>query len=160
VRSAPQDRKAEQPQTLLQLDGFSIGKTAARSSGKAVGARGHCRIAADVRPLLPSSHSLLHGEKVAIGVLASLFLSTVPDDERQRVFRFCRAVGLPTRLAQVKVDADDSNALETVAVRACRVGEIIHNEPYPVEAAMVVAALKAMDRYGARLDTFIQQGTA
>lgn len=100
---------------------------------------------------LHSSHSLLHGEKVAVGVLASLFLSTVPDDERRRVFAFCRAVGLPTRLAQVNVDAADVAALETVAARACRAGEIIHNEPYPVEPAMVVAALKAMDAYGARI---------
>jgi glycerol dehydrogenase len=109
---------------------------------------------------LPASHNLLHGEKVAIGVLASLFLSTVADEERRRVFRFCRAVGLPTRLAQVNVDAEDNHALETVATRACRAGEIIHNEPYPVEPAMVVAALKAMDRYGSRLDTPIQQGAA
>ncbi|WP_345817505.1 glycerol dehydrogenase (plasmid) [Paraburkholderia sp. PREW-6R] len=101
---------------------------------------------------LPSSHSLLHGEKVAIGVLASLFLSTVADDERDRVFSFCRAVGLPTRLEQIHVDATDTAALHTVAARACRAGEIIHNEPYPVEPAMVVAALRAMDSYGARME--------
>jgi glycerol dehydrogenase len=101
---------------------------------------------------LPSSHGLLHGEKVAIGVLASLFLSTVDDSERQRVFRFCRAVGLPTRLAEVNVDPDDSVALAIVAKRACRTGEIIHNEPYPVTESMVVAALRAMDRYAARFD--------
>jgi glycerol dehydrogenase len=104
---------------------------------------------------LPSSHGLLHGEKVAIGVLASLFLSAVPDDERARVFRFCRAVGLPTRLAEINVDVSDQAALETVAKRACRAGEIIHNEPYPVDAPLVVAALKAMDRYAARFDNDI-----
>jgi len=109
---------------------------------------------------LPSSHALLHGEKVAIGVLASLFLSTVPDDERERVFRFCAAVGLPTRLAQVNVDASDAVALETVARRACRAGEIIHNEPYPVEPAMVVAALRAMDHYGSRLAASVTQGVS
>ncbi|CAG9222678.1 Glycerol dehydrogenase [Paraburkholderia tropica] len=102
---------------------------------------------------LPSSHGLLHGEKVAIGVLASLFLSTVPDEERRRVFAFCRAVGLPTRLHQINVDVADTAALGIVAARACRAGEIIHNEPYPVEPAMVVAALKAMDAYAARLDS-------
>ncbi|MBN3807799.1 glycerol dehydrogenase [Paraburkholderia sp. Ac-20347] len=102
---------------------------------------------------LPSSHGLLHGEKVAIGVLASLFLSTVPDEERRRVFDFCHAVGLPTRLHQINVDVADTAALEIVAARACRAGEIIHNEPYPVEPAMVVAALKAMDTYAARFDS-------
>jgi glycerol dehydrogenase len=101
---------------------------------------------------LPSSHNLLHGEKVAIGTLASLFLWPAADDERRRVFRFCRAVGLPTRLADVNVDIDDHAALAAVAQRACRPGEIIHNEPYPVDAGMVVAALKAMDRYAQLLD--------
>lgn len=109
---------------------------------------------------LPSSHGLLHGEKVAIGVLASLFLSTVPDEERRRVFSFCRAVGLPTRLAQVNVEAADTAALEAVAARACRAGEIIHNEPYPVEPAMVVTALRAMDRYGARCDALLTNRNA
>jgi glycerol dehydrogenase len=94
----------------------------------------------------------LHGEKVAIGTLASLFLWPAADDERRRVFRFCRAVGLPTRLADVNVDIDDHAALAAVAQRACRPGEIIHNEPYPVDAGMVVAALKAMDRYAQLLD--------
>jgi glycerol dehydrogenase len=102
---------------------------------------------------LPSSHGLLHGEKVAVGTLASLFLWPASEDERRRVFRFCRAVGLPTRLADIHVDVDDTAALTTVAQRACREGEIIHNEPYPVDAGMVVAALKAMDRYATRLDT-------
>lgn len=102
---------------------------------------------------LASSHSLLHGEKVAVGTLASLFLWDAPDDERQRVFRFCRAVGLPTRLVDVNVDVEDTGALRRVAERACRPGEIIHNEPYAVDADKVVAALVAMDRYAESLDT-------
>jgi len=53
-----------------------------------------------------------------------------------------------SRLAYVS----DEAARETVAKRACRAGEIIHNEPYPVDAPLVVAALKAMDRYGAEFD--------
>ncbi|CAG9222429.1 Glycerol dehydrogenase [Paraburkholderia tropica] len=100
---------------------------------------------------LPAAHALLHGEKVAVGTLASLFLWAVPDDERKRIFRFCRDVGLPTRLAAINVDVDDTAALMTVAQRACRAGEIIHNEPYPVTPERVVAALQAMDRYAARL---------
>jgi glycerol dehydrogenase len=100
---------------------------------------------------LPASHSLLHGEKVALGTLASLFLWAASDSERQQIFRFCRDVGLPTRLAAINVDVDDTAALMTVAQRACRAGEIIHNEPYPVTPDMVAAALRAMDRYAARI---------
>lgn len=99
---------------------------------------------------LPASHDFLHGEKVAIGTLASLFLSAVPDEERLRVFRFCRAVDLPYRLREIGLDPDDIDALTTLAERACRAGEIIHNEPYPVTPSSVVAALIAMDRYAER----------
>lgn len=99
---------------------------------------------------LPASHDLLHGEKVAIGTLASLFLWAVPDSERRQIFSFCQNVGLPVRLADINVDADDTDALMVVADRACREGEIIHNEPYPVSPAMVATALRAMDRYAAR----------
>ncbi|MDR5883159.1 glycerol dehydrogenase [Caballeronia sp. LZ032] len=101
---------------------------------------------------LDSTHGVLHGEKVAIGTLASLFLWPCADSERRRVFTFCKAVGLPTRLADIHVDAADRTALLRVAERACREGEIIHNEPYPVNAGMVVAALDAMDRYAALMD--------
>ncbi|WP_198155244.1 hypothetical protein [Candidatus Burkholderia verschuerenii] len=60
---------------------------------------------------------------------------------------------MPTRLADIHVDGADRAALTRVAERACREGEIIHNdEPYPVNAPMVVAALEAMDRYAALLD--------
>ncbi len=100
---------------------------------------------------LAATHGRLHGEKVAIGVLASLFLSTTHAAERAQVFAFCRSVGLPTTLAEIGVDAADTAALETAAARACRAGEIIHNEPFPVTPPMVVAALKAMDACGARL---------
>jgi glycerol dehydrogenase len=61
-------------------------------------------------------------------------------------------VGLPTRLADIHVDATDRAALLRVAERACREGEIMHNEPYPVNAGMVVAALEAMDHYAALMD--------
>ena len=66
-------------------------------------------------------------------------------------FAFCRDVGLPTTLADVGVDVVDERQLQTIADRACRAGEIIHNEPYPVDEALVVSALKAMDAYGRRL---------
>ncbi|WP_250527408.1 glycerol dehydrogenase [Caballeronia sp. GAWG2-1] len=99
---------------------------------------------------LPQTHAFLHGEKVAIGVLASLFLSTVPDSERREVFQLCSDIDLPTRLADLDIDVDDAEALALVAERACRSGEIIHNEPYPVTPAMVVAALTAMNRYALR----------
>ncbi len=96
---------------------------------------------------LEQCHGALHGEKVAIGVLASLFLSTRPDAERLEVFTFCRDVGLPTRLADIGLPCANASQLEEAARRACRAGEIIHNEPYPVSWPQVVEALQAMEAF-------------
>ncbi|MFE7741607.1 hypothetical protein [Nocardia sp. NPDC057455] len=49
------------------------------------------------------------------------------------------ALGLP--------DADDET-LSAIARRATVAGETIHNEPFPVDAAMVVDALRTADALG------------
>jgi glycerol dehydrogenase len=95
-----------------------------------------------------STHQALHGEKVAVGLLASMFLALQDHTQRVQLFEFCRDTGLPVTLAQIGVDAANLGQLQQVARRACRAGEIIHNEPYPVTEAGVVAALRAMDGFG------------
>ena len=97
---------------------------------------------------LPQTHEALHGEKVAIGLLTSLFLSQRSLDERLQLFAFCRDTGLPVTLAQVGVDVGSEEQLVVIAQRACRSGEIIHNEPYVVTWQAVVSALRAMDQFG------------
>jgi len=92
---------------------------------------------------LDDVHHHLHGEKVAIGVLAGLKLHGL-DDEYERVRRFCLSVRLPTRLADIGIAEATPEKLATVAARACRAGEIIHNEPIAVRADMVVRALEAL----------------
>ena len=92
---------------------------------------------------LPDVHHHLHGEKVAIGVLAGLLLLG-QRDEYERVRRFCLSVRLPTRLADIGIEGITDEQLSIVARRATRQGEIIHNEPMPVTAQMVLAALKAL----------------
>jgi glycerol dehydrogenase len=91
---------------------------------------------------LDEVHGSLHGEKVAIGVLAGLKLHG-HEAEFLRVQAFCRQVRLPTSLADLGIAVTDEK-LERVAARACRAGEIIHNEPMPVSPAMVVTALRAL----------------
>lgn len=92
---------------------------------------------------LDEVHHHLHGEKVAIGVLASLKIHG-EEEEYRRVRDFCRSVRLPTRLAGIGVAEATEEKLAIVARRACRPGEIIHNEPMPIEEGMVVTALKAL----------------
>ncbi len=92
---------------------------------------------------LDEVHHHLHGEKVAIGVLAGLKLHGM-EDEYDRVRRFCLSVRLPTRLGDIGIAEATPEKLAIVAKRACRAGEIIHNEPMPVTETMVVAALEAL----------------
>ena len=98
--------------------------------------------------VLPGTHQYFHGEKVAIGTLTSLILTDKPAATIERVFSFCERVGLPTTLADIGLSEVTDAALQKVAEAACAEGETIHNEPIPVTAAMVVAALKAADAYG------------
>jgi len=85
-------------------------------------------------------HGHLHGEKVAIGVLAGLLIQG-DEAEFARVRDFCAKVRLPVRLGDIGLVAPSDNDLFRIAERACRPGEIIHNEPMPVTSPMVVAAL-------------------
>ncbi|MCC5867888.1 MAG: glycerol dehydrogenase [Gammaproteobacteria bacterium] len=100
--------------------------------------------------LLPETHAFWHGEKVAIGTLAMLMLTDRPAATIDEVFTFCRAVGLPTRLADIGLAEVTDEALLAAATRACAEGETIHNEPFEVTPAKVLAALKAADAEGRR----------
>lgn len=93
---------------------------------------------------LADVHHALHGEKVALGVLAQLRLEGVPEAEFAAVRDFCRSVRLPTRLADLGIRDTGDAVLGIVAARACRPGEIVHNQPFPVSEAMVVAALRTL----------------
>lgn len=100
--------------------------------------------------MLPQTAPYMHGEKVAFGLLASLFLSARTEELRRTLFQFCHDVGLPVRLRQLACDGEDTDALKIIAGKACQPGANIHNEPYPVSPEMVVTALKAADLFGAQ----------
>jgi glycerol dehydrogenase len=99
---------------------------------------------------LPAVHHLYHGEKVAYGVLASLFLTDRPLALVDEVYGVCAGLGLPSTLADLGL-ADVSDAeLMLVAEKTCAEGESIHNEPVEISPALVFAALKAADAEGRR----------
>jgi glycerol dehydrogenase len=50
---------------------------------------------------LEPTHHYYHGEKVAIGTLASLFLTDKPKATIDEVFSFCECVSLPTTFADI-----------------------------------------------------------
>jgi glycerol dehydrogenase len=100
--------------------------------------------------VLEPTHDYFHGEKVAIGVLTSLFLTDKPPETIDEVYTFCEAVGLPTTLADIGLGTATDEDLLEVAKATCAEGETIHNEPVPVTPQSVLAALKAVDAEGRR----------
>lgn len=100
--------------------------------------------------VLPRTHNYYHGEKVAIGVLASLFLNGKPKTLIDEVYSFCESVGLPTTLAQLGLTDVSADDLSKVAVRACIEGEKIHHEAGEITPEMVIHSLLAADEEGKR----------
>lgn len=99
---------------------------------------------------LEATHAYWHGEKVAIGVLAALFLTDKDKAMIDEVYDFCEAVGLPTTLAHIGLNDVSDADLRIVAEAACAAGETIHNEPAEVRPETVLWALKTADREGRR----------
>ncbi|PKU26355.1 glycerol dehydrogenase [Telmatospirillum siberiense] len=109
--------------------------------------------------VLEETHAYWHGEKVAIGTLALLFLTDRAPAVITQVFDFCEAVGLPITLAQIGLGKVTDEQLLLVGKAACADGETIHNVPCEVSAELVVAALKSADAEGrARLARRIPAG--
>ena len=100
---------------------------------------------------IPGSHDYIHGEKVAFGLLTQLVLEGQPQTEINEILHYQKAVGLPITLAQVGVDANNDDQLQRIAARSVIPGESSHNEPFPVTAEALVAALKAADQLGRTL---------
>lgn len=95
------------------------------------------------------THDYWHGEKVSIGVLASLFLTDRSADQIDEVYDFCLDIGLPTTLADIGLGEASAHQLVEIATAACAKGETIHNEPHEITPERVVWALKAADAEGA-----------
>ncbi len=94
------------------------------------------------------THQYLHGEKVAFGVLVQLMLEEQPPEIIEPVVRFCRDVGLPTTLAQIGLNAKETETLTQIAESAIQPGGLIHNEPFEVTSAQVLDALRTADDVG------------
>ena len=114
------------------------------------GGLGACHAIHNGLTVLEPTHDYWHGEKVAIGVLATLFLTDRPAALIEEVFTFCASVGLPTTLADIGLgDVSDADLMR-VAEAACAPGETIHNEPAVISPEAVFWALRTADAEGRR----------
>ena len=96
----------------------------------------------------PQTHEFMHGEKLAFGVLALLMLEHAPEATVDEVLGFCTSVGLPVTLGEIGCGDLSKEMLAKIAARATAPGEVTHNEPFPVTAAMVEAAILEADARG------------
>jgi len=128
--------KVVEANTLLSGIGFE-------SSGLACAHAVH-----DGLTVLEETHAMYHGEKVAFGTLTQLVMENRPRAEIEEVLSFCREVGLPMTLADIKVTEVTREKMLMVAQAACQEGGIMHNMPFPVNPETVYNAMLAADAMG------------
>jgi len=92
-------------------------------------------------------HELTHGEKVAYGILTQLFLEKRPEEELNKYINFFKALGLPTTLAEMKLENASKEEIMKIGEQATIEGETIHNMPFEVTAADVAKALQDVNEY-------------
>lgn len=96
---------------------------------------------------IPASHGILHGEKVAYGILVQLRLEEMGGNAalaraaRQQLLPFYRAAGLPQTLADLGLGEISLSDLQRAAAFACREGSDIHHLPFTVSSEAVMAAM-------------------
>ena len=96
----------------------------------------------------PETDRHLHGEVVTYGTLLQLATMGHSDEEILDVIGFCRAVGLPTRLAELGVKEVDDGKLAQMAEPISRVPYVVRNDP-PISMEMIVAGAKRLERLAA-----------
>ncbi|MES1937429.1 glycerol dehydrogenase [Salinisphaera hydrothermalis] len=94
------------------------------------------------------THDRLHGEKVAFGLLASLFLTDKPVETIQSLYQFAGDVRLPLTLSDLGVENYDEKKLRIAVERMLRPGECTFNEPVMYSERDYMEAFRAADAYG------------
>jgi glycerol dehydrogenase-like iron-containing ADH family enzyme len=96
---------------------------------------------------LPACHHILHGEKVAFGILVQLRLEEIVSGHqlaaqtRQQLLDFYQQIGLPSTLADLGLAQITLADLQQVADIACQPQSDIHRLPFAVAPEQLVAAL-------------------
>ena len=97
--------------------------------------------------VLEATHGFFHGEKVAFGVLCLLMLEGRPLAEIAEVARFCRSVGLPTTLADMKLGQATPDDIAKVAAAALKPGSATWRVAVPLSVEIVRDAILALDAF-------------
>lgn len=96
---------------------------------------------------LRETHDILHGEKVAYGILVQLRLEEMVQNNqlaasaRQQLLQFYAEIGLPKSLEDLGLENVTLAQLRQVADIACAADSDIHRLPFTVEPTELVAAM-------------------
>lgn len=100
----------------------------------------------DALTIIPETHHILHGNKVAYGVFVQLVLEGRLD-EIERLLPFYSALGLPTSLMDMLKAPLSLDSLKAVSIRATEEGETIHMMKGPITAEKVERAMQELENY-------------
>ena len=96
---------------------------------------------------LPDAHHVLHGEKVAYGILVQLRLQEMLQEDRlaavarQQLLEFYSAIGLPKTLTDLGLSEITLSQLHHAANLACKPDSDLHRLPFAVAPEQLVAAM-------------------
>ena len=83
-----------------------------------------------------------------LNIVASIFTTTFPAEEREDIIDWCIELGLPVTLKELGITEVTDEKLMAVATAACAENDTLHNMPFEVTPETVCAAIKAADAYG------------
>jgi len=137
----PAFEKVVEANILLSGLGFESGGVAAAHSLQ------------DGLNMLEECHGFYHGEKIGFLTLVQLVLEGRSRDVLQQVFQFSRQVGLPTTLADLKIDGIGEQRLREAVAVSCKPKASIHNHAFPVTEELVYNAFLTVDAMGRRMES-------
>jgi len=97
----------------------------------------------------PECSGLMHGEKVAFGIITQLCLDEDTDlDDLYTVVDFMIAIGLPVTFADLNLDGVERDRLRGIADACSGEGSLCHNHPFEITSDGVLHAMIAADALG------------
>jgi glycerol dehydrogenase len=92
---------------------------------------------------------LMHGEKVAFGIVTQLCLDDEVDaDEKAAIVDFAIEIGLPVTFAELNLAGVTREQLQAIGEACAGPGSLCHNHPFEVTATDIVDAMFAADALG------------
>lgn len=97
---------------------------------------------------LPQTHSCLHGEKVAFGLVCQMVLENTDSRTTDKILSFMADIGLPVTLKQLGVTPTPENIM-VIAANTAK-GPLVHHEGFFVNTKLICHAIAAADALGAQ----------